>query len=299
VPAALILCLLAGFLLLPSKVVLSEKMFINANQNGVVRLLTEKDKWQQWWPADQSGIVYDSLNFSFQQELAKMAVLQVPYGDTLLPVQLNIVFTNRTSSAVLFQVSLPEATSPLQKVSNYFKGRKIENGIEDILQRLKAFAEKEENIYGFVVRQEKVKDSALVATRFEMTGYPDTKQIYSAVADLRRYIDSAGAKETGPPMLHIDADGNQQYRAMVAIPVDRLLDGNGQIEPKRMVLGKILVTEVKGGSHTVEKAMQSFQAYVTDHRRTSPAMPYQSLVTNRQQEPDSTQWVTRLYYPVF
>jgi hypothetical protein len=39
--------------------------------------------------------------------------------------------------------------------------------------------------------------------------------------------------------------------------------------------------------------------YVEDNKKTSPAIPYQSLITNRLTETDTTKWVTKLYYPVF
>lgn len=298
VPAALFLLLLVAYFLLPAQPVIYKKVTLPVNQNAVVKLLTQQDKWQQWWPADDNEIVYDSLNFSFQQEMSKTAILRVPFKDTLLTAQLNTILYKVDLSGIIFQTSLPASSNPLQKISNYFRSQRIAGEAEEILRRLKAFAEKEENIYGFAVRQEKVKDSMLVAIRFQTTGYPETIRIYSAIAELRSYINAEGAKETGAPMLHTDPADNQQYRVMVAIPVNRVLNGNGPIEPKRMVLGNILVTEVKGGPHTVEKAMQVFQQYVIDHRRTSPAIPYQSLITDRLQQPDTTKWVTRLYYPV-
>lgn len=299
VPAILLFVLLVLFFLLPTQPVVHKKVALNANQNSVAKLLAEKGKWQQWWPDGEDRFVYDSLNFSFQLEMLKSAVLHVPFGDSLLPAQLNTISYDRNSSAAIFQVSLPEASGPVEKISNYFKSRQIASSADDLLERLKAFAEKEENIYGFAVKEEKVKDSAFVAYRFQTTGYPATEQIYSAVALLQRYADSAGATVTGAPMLHADHQGKEQYQVMVALPVNKPLEGNGTVVPKRMVQGKILVTEIKGGAASVEQALQRFEEYVTDHRRTSPAIPYQSLLTDRRQQPDSSKWITRLYYPVF
>ncbi|HEV7330612.1 MAG TPA: hypothetical protein VGN63_06180 [Flavisolibacter sp.] len=298
VPAILLLLLTAVVFLLPSQPVVYRKISLHASQDGIVKLLTQKNKWQQWWPITQKGVIYDSANFSYQQQLLKSAIMHLPFQDSNLLAQMNTVMYSADSAGVIFQMALPASSNPLQKITNYFESRKLAGTAETILQNLKSFAEKEENIYGFSVRQERVKDTALVATRFETTGYPDPARLYDAVEELRRYIASQGAKETGSPMVHSEAGQNGQHQVMVALPVDSVLQGNGTIQPKRMIPGKILVTEVKGGPHTVQKAMQDFEQYVIDHRRTSPAIPYESLITNRLQEPDTSKWITRLSFPV-
>ena len=38
---------------------------------------------------------------------------------------------------------------------------------------------------------------------------------------------------------------------------------------------------------------------MTDNALSSPAIPFESLVTNRMQEPDTSKWVTKIYYPGF
>jgi hypothetical protein len=298
VPVAFLFLLAVVIFFLPSQPVVYRKVSLPASQDGIVKLLTQENKWQQWWPASQKDIVYDSSNFSYTQQMLKAAVIHFPVQDSSLTAQLNTVMYRADSAGVIFQLALPPSSNPFQKISNYFASRKIGSAAESILQRLKAFAEKEENIYGFAVTQEIVKDTAFVATRFESPAYPDPTRLYSAVEELRRYITSEGARETGSPMVNAEAAENGSYKVMVALPVDRVLQGNSTIQPKRMIRGKILVTEVRGGPYTVQKVMQEFEQYVMDHRRTSPAIPFESLITNRLQERDTSNWITRLYYPV-
>lgn len=298
VPVALILALLASLFLLPSQPVVSRKITLHAAQDGVAKLLTQKNKWQQWWPASKQDIHYDSANFSYQQQLLKAAVMQVPVGKTFINAQLQTILYAADSCGVIFQAVLPATSNPIKKISNYFESRQIAGMAETILKHLKTFAEKEENLYGFTVRQEKVKDSSFVATRFETVGYPEPERLYGAIDTLRRYIASQEAKEVGLPILNAQPAGNGQYQVMVALPVSSVLKGTGVIQPKRMVLGRILVTEIKGGPHTLQKAMQNFEQYLIDHRLTSPAIPFESLITNRLQEQDTSKWVTRLYFPV-
>jgi hypothetical protein len=62
--------------------------------------------------------------------------------------------------------------------------------------------------------------------------------------------------------------------------------------------GNILITEIKGGSASIDKAFKEMENYVSDYRRTPPAIPFQSLVTDRMKEPDTSKWITRIFYPV-
>jgi len=81
--------------------------------------------------------------------------------------------------------------------------------------------------------------------------------------------------------------------------VDRRLPDAGEIHYKWMLGGgNILITEVKGGPGEIKKAYEQITHYVTDYKRLAPAIPFESMVTDRTVEKDSSQWITRIYYPV-
>jgi hypothetical protein len=40
------------------------------------------------------------------------------------------------------------------------------------------------------------------------------------------------------------------------------------------------------------------QKYKDDYQRVSPAIPFYSLITDRLKEPDSSKWITKIYFPV-
>ena len=66
-----------------------------------------------------------------------------------------------------------------------------------------------------------------------------------------------------------------------------------------MVPGNILVSEIKGGDYSAREALREMHQFMTDNNMSSPAIPFQSLVTNRMEEPDTLKWITKIYYPVF
>ena len=62
--------------------------------------------------------------------------------------------------------------------------------------------------------------------------------------------------------------------------------------------GNILVVEVRGDQQTINEAIKQIEKYITDYQRSIIAIPFQSLITDRSKESDSTKWITKIYYPV-
>jgi len=55
---------------------------------------------------------------------------------------------------------------------------------------------------------------------------------------------------------------------------------------------------VRGGQGTVENALEQMQLYFDDYDKTSMAITFQYLVTDRIKESDTTKWITEIYAPV-
>lgn len=286
-------------LLLPRQVTLSETVAIGAPSGAVMRSLTQKDRWQQWWPREQEDLVYREQNFAAGPSLNNSLLVDLSAPDTTLPSLLMAIGVSRDSTLVSWEASLRAGFNPLHRVRTWIESRKLKRAMAGALARLEAFAENPQNVYGVPVTEVKVTTPYLIATRATSTGYPTTADVYAQVNKLRKYMLEEGARETAPPMLNVAALDSLHYGFMVALPVDRLLDGRGDIQQKRMVLGNLLQSEVWGGDYTVLQGMYALEVYVRDYGRRSPAIPYASLTTDRTRERDTSKWITHLYYPVF
>ena len=127
---------------------------------------------------------------------------------------------------------------------------------------------------------------------------PLKANIYNLIGNLRKYINLKDAKETNYPMLHINKINDTAFKTMVAVPVNKYLEGNGKIFNKRFVPWKVLTAEVKGGTYTVNEAIDQMAIYRSDYQIQAMALPFASLVTDRSEEPDTLQWITRIYTPI-
>ena len=99
-------------------------------------------------------------------------------------------------------------------------------------------------------------------------------------------------------MLNAAPEKDGRFRVMVAIPVDRYLKGNAAVSGRRFISWKILRGETKGGAASAEQALAQLKQYMSDIQRTAMSIPFQSLVTERDREADTSKWVTRVVVPV-
>jgi hypothetical protein len=100
-------------------------------------------------------------------------------------------------------------------------------------------------------------------------------------------------------MLNVKRIDSSIYEAQVGMPVDKELPSLDNITSKWMMKGgNILTGEVIGGQKQIDEATKQFEIYIRDYQRSIIAIPFQMLITDRTKQPDSTRWVTYIYYPV-
>ena len=94
--------------------------------------------------------------------------------------------------------------------------------MDAITASLQQFSAMKENISGLQIQQLKVVDTLLVTLRAGFTTYPGSTEVYGLITRLKNYIAAEQAKETNPPMLHIDQMNGTQFGVRVSIPIDRV-----------------------------------------------------------------------------
>lgn len=171
--------------------------------------------------------------------------------------------------------------------------------MDKALDDFKMFTNKDENIYGIKIHQTSTKDTFLIATKFNTKGYPSTEEIYLQIEKLKSYSKQMNASQTNSPMLNVTKKDSATFQCMVAIPINKIIDGKGSVFFVRMIPGRFLTTQVVGGAHTIAHGHEMMQQYFKDHKRTSMAIPFEYLITDRLMETDTTNWVTKIYGPVY
>ena len=257
------------------------------------RCFENASRWPEWWPKN-SGYTYKIKEIQYGSVL-----LSVKRRDgSMLDGEIRMAPLSPDSILVVWTCGAAGGWDLSNKVRVYLHAGDIRRDMAAILDSMKSFVGKPKNIYGVGFYRTLSNDTTLLTITSVGVAYPTTAEVYSKVDSLRQYIKSEGAGENGAPWLNVTKLGDKEYRSMVAIPVDRRLKGTARILPKQFVPWKMIEGDVYGGVQTVEKAFELMQRYKTDNNLTIMALPYQTLLTDRRREPDTTKWVTRICAPI-
>jgi len=212
---------------------------------------------------------------------------------------MELVLINNDSMTLIWTAEKETSINPFTRFSVYRDTKRIQENLNTLLAHIKTFIEKPENVYGFFIHKTMVSDSVLISTRRSFDHDPGPKEIDAMIQSLKKYISDNGAREQNYPMLNVMKLDSADYEVMTAIPVDRTLPDTKEFAAKYMLKkGNILESEIRGGPYTIKTAIDQLEIYRADHQYTSPAIPYQLLVTDRAKETDTSKWITKLYYPV-
>jgi hypothetical protein len=185
------------------------------------------------------------------------------------------------------------------RIERYRQAKILAGDMEGVLSRLGSRLEDQRLIYGMVITEGNTLDSMLVSTVRTLDRYPSDSAVYALVEKLRHFIVRNGGHETGYPMLNVTNQLGGAFKVEVGLPTDKDMKDDGDVRWRRLIRVVFLEADVRGGDGTVREAERQMANYISDFHRTVMAIPYQSLITDRIKEPDTTKWITRFYVPVY
>lgn len=293
--------IIAVYFFIPVKQHFTHGITINCTEEGAIRQIINKDKWQSWWPGEKKNdclFLYMGYSYKFDKILYNGIETTVFNNKDSVKGFLQFLYYGIDSTRLQWTSADTLSTNPFKRIVEYFQSRKLKSNVESLLTGISTYFNQEENIYGFKVKKQKQTETSLVSFKQTFDHYPSTQEVYTMIQTLKEYIREKGGEEKDVPMLHVHHESIAVYETMIAIPVKTELAAEGNFQLKRMMMGSILMAEIKGGVASVTTAEQELINYAKDYKKTAPAIPFQSLVTNRLLETDTSKWVTRLYYPV-
>jgi len=295
----IVFALAAVYLFIPGKIKTEATISLNAALPAVSRSLIDENTWKKWWPGE-TAFNYNKQTYSIRSKMSSVLDIDIYPGKDTINSRLELIPVKNDIMAIDWHAEQVTSSYPFIRLSQYRQAKATEKNMNEILQSMKAFFEKTKNIYGFEIKKTLVTDSALISVRRTFEHYPTVQEIDAMIQDLKKYIVQNNAIEKNSPMLNVLRLDSSHYEAMSAIPVDKALPRTNEFAPKFLLKGgNILEAEVQGGPATIENGLQEIENYRSEFRYTSPAIPYQLLVTDRLKQTDTTKWITKLYYPVF
>lgn len=301
----LFLCLLFDYIVIPNNITVVRSCITEAKKDGLFRIIIKDNKWKNSFDQNNSSSG-DNKDFSYNNNLYKIdyktvssVIITIDENNKNIKSSLSFIPHEPDTTYLIWQASIPASYNPYRRFSTYLFSRKLGNDMNEILKRLSSQYSKMEKVYGIDVKKEEVKDSVLISASININGFPTTPLIYQQIDKLKKFVKSEHGTVTGYPMLNITTGDSINYLVRVALPVDRELTTTKDISYKRMMSkGKILKATVTGGYGSINAAFANMNNYVSDYHFISPAIPFQSLITDRSTVTDSAKWITDIYYPV-
>lgn len=295
------------YVLIPTEIQVTKVAAVNATTAATTRFLLNPEKWNQWWPSSDSslktiskevGFFYKNAHHTPTKALFNGYGLKTIFRGAELKGEIIYAQLGLDSTALFWKYQYNCSYNPIQRIQDYYLLKDLKDNSAEILNSLKQFLEKEENVYGMKIQHSFVVDTILISTKNVFSTVPNNDQVYQMIGQLKTYIKQQNAVETGFPMVNVLVLDKMHVQTMVAIPVNKQLAETATFSWKKMVAGKILIGEVKGGDERTKQAFTEMHNYVTDYHITSPAIPFISLITDRKLEKDSSKWISKIYYPV-
>lgn len=302
----LIICLLIGvYFFIPSEIKVTKEFIVKAPLAAVSRIFFSTSEWNNWLKDDTKapGFEINNVTYTNQHKLTVNNGLITVYHNYKHQhlSTVNIADLATGQSVISWQITFPKTKNLITKVEYYIEAHKIKKSINSLCEIFKLYIEDSKKVYGFKTRFTTLQDSSMITTQGESFQYPSVRDIYVKIEKLEQYAAENNASITNFPMLNIQSNGSSGYRFMVALPINKRLENKGDILFKQMLPnGNFLCSDsIYGGFSKLDNLFINFENYRKDLNIMSPAIPFQSLITDRRREGDTTKWLTKFYYPIF
>ncbi len=301
---------IAIYVFIPNQLTVSSALIVHATENGTQRFLLDETKWHTWWKDPNSNTTKENITsngtfrkmgnaFSISEKFYKSAKINIEHNAEKYVSEIAIIPIQLDSTGIEWKFSFALPMNPIDRVSKYLDAKNTKKSMDEVLSMLQGFAGNTDNVYGIHIEKTSTNDTLLVSSKVIMNTYPTTKNIYDLINNIKGYLLQNNAKQTGSPIFNITVTEEKTFQLMAAIPTDKVIPSKVGFSSKKMIKGSFMVADVVGGDSTIKKASISLQQYFIDYRKTSMAMNYTMLITDRIYQPDSTKWITRLYAPVY
>ncbi len=303
------LCLASIYIFIPQQIIVSEVEDVESSERIISEYLNSGKNRRDWWPSvgqtadtiagDSSVFEYAGYKFDFKNPAYNFNEVLISNNS----LKINSIITWDLSHENLFRIrwraSIPASYNPVTRISQYIQAHKLKAQMASIMDRLLTFIVNSKNVYGINFERHIVKDTILATSNTLSANYPKTSEVYQRINSVKKYLQERDAKQVNPPMLNVSKNEQGVYQTLIAVPINKVIQPGPGILINRMVPGNILVAEIKGGPRTIAEGFNQMNVYLKDFKLISPALPFESLITDRLAEPDTSKWITKIYYPIF
>jgi effector-binding domain-containing protein len=313
--AVLIIVLSSIYIFIPARISITESVPVTATQEGSIRMLSIPQNWYKFWPGgvgmqthSAGSQIKPDTSFYYTSGEYNFYIKKILYNAIELTIERNKDSIESSMYLLPYQVDsfklqwtalLPYTNNPIKRVQNYFTAKKLGAVFQYVLYRMGNTLSNVKTIYGIDIKKDKIPIQQVITTKRYLDKYPSTETIYAMIDELKKYADQQGVRQIDQPIFNVWSTEAAEFTTQVGLSIDKNIPGNDQYPSKWMMKGgNILTADITGDNRKIEWAKSQMDQYIADNHRSVIAAPFEMFITDRRAEPDSTKWITRLYYPV-
>lgn len=299
-----ILFLAAVYIFIPSTLTVSNAVYCKATLPGAYRMLSSNAKLKRWWidkgAIAQNKFTYHDDVYILNNTYLYGALINIQHKNETIKSDIRILELVYDSVIIEWNFDIHTSANPFKRIIEYREAVVLKKNTDEVLNHFKNFIEKDSNVYGMPIKLSSIEHIFMITTKKVFTHNPSTIEVYGNINLLKQFAATHNLKQDYYPMMNVIKNNDTSYRLMTALPVNK--ESNffgGAVNSVRMVKGNFMVTEAKGGYGTINNALNEIQLYFDDYGKTAMAIPFQYIVTDRMNEPDTAKWITKIYAPVY
>ena len=302
VTVVLVTVIIGIFLFIPAVINISAVGYLNNNSRVCADNLLMESNWQKWWPekiTTDSNFVFQNTSFSITDRSPYAAGIDIKIkSKNAINSTIALILYKPDSTGYEWKCMLTPGNNPISRLENYFLAVEIKKNLDKLMKAFAKYVGVKKNVYGVEIDKRKFTDTFMISTEKFVKDFPDNKTIYSLIDELSNYAKANGATQVKYPMMNIEKRDSSNYTLKLALPINKEIPSSDKFRFRFMIQGNTLFAPVTGGNASIDNAIEQMRLYISDYKLSSPAIPFQSMVTNRLTEPDTAKWVTNIYYPV-
>jgi effector-binding domain-containing protein len=165
------------------------------------------------------------------------------------------------------------------------------------LEKLKKTSEKK-NQYTYNVQEREITEMTIATIRNKVNVGEIGNILGKSYGEIQAFIAKNGAKIAGAPIAITLAWDSLSWDFEAALPIDKEIKGNDRIQIKKSFAGKVLFVEYKGAYNKTYQAYIDLENYKKEKGYVDAGGPWEVYITDPMTEPDTSKWITEIYFPV-
>lgn len=320
-----VVVLLLISMLLPSRVKITRSAHIDADARIVFDQVNQLPNWKNWsywdridpnmksryegasggtgsihkWTSEHDQVGNGSITITESDEPSSVKYA-LKFGD--MPVSnggFDII--SDTSGGVIasmfIEIDLPIYT----RIFGLFFDRMMGPDFEASLKNMKSYCES--HPAKAAAQSWKIEsittDSAFIMSKRVTASMPQFQKVFGATcAEILSTMETQGLKQINPVFAYYHQWAKDKVDMEPCIPVDKPGKSTDKVKYSLVPPVEALKIDYFGDYAGSEKAHQFLNDWIKKNNRVISGSPWEEYVTDPTTEPDTSKWLTRIYYPV-